>query len=89
MLLVTTLLRLALAAVALLPAQMLHAAAPTTTKLNRLLQEDSPYLRQHASNPVDWYPWGREAFEKGLFRDLCGWAVFRSCAAPTRCCGIG
>jgi hypothetical protein len=25
----------------------------------------------------------------GLFRDLCGWAVFRSCAAPTRCCGIG
>lgn len=64
MLLVTTLLRLALVAVALLPAQMLHAAAPTTTKLNRLLQEDSPYLRQHASNPVDWYPWGREAFEK-------------------------
>ena len=25
----------------------------------------------------------------GLFRDLCGWTGFRSCAAPTRCCGVG
>ena len=31
---------------------------------NRLAQEKSPYLLQHALNPVDWYPWGREAFEK-------------------------
>ena len=31
---------------------------------NRLAQEHSPYLRQHAHNPVDWYPWGPEAFEK-------------------------
>jgi len=30
---------------------------------NRLILEDSPYLRQHAHNPVDWYPWGPEAFE--------------------------
>ncbi len=30
---------------------------------NRLLLEASPYLRQHAHNPVDWYPWGDEAFE--------------------------
>jgi len=30
---------------------------------NRLLLETSPYLRQHAHNPVDWYPWGPEAFE--------------------------
>jgi uncharacterized protein len=30
---------------------------------NRLLGETSPYLRQHAYNPVDWYPWGDEAFE--------------------------
>jgi uncharacterized protein YyaL (SSP411 family) len=30
---------------------------------NRLLLESSPYLRQHAHNPVDWYPWGDEAFE--------------------------
>ena len=27
--------------------------------------------------------------EKWLFRDLCGWTGFRSCAAPTRCCGVG
>jgi uncharacterized protein YyaL (SSP411 family) len=32
--------------------------------VNRLAQEKSPYLLQHAYNPVDWYPWGKEAFEK-------------------------
>lgn len=31
---------------------------------NRLAKESSPYLLQHAKNPVDWYPWGEEAFEK-------------------------
>ncbi len=31
---------------------------------NRLLQETSPYLQQHAHNPVNWYPWGEEAFEE-------------------------
>src|SRR5438309_2365455 len=31
---------------------------------NRLADEKSPYLLQHAHNPVDWYPWGEEAFEK-------------------------
>ncbi len=31
---------------------------------NRLLNEKSPYLQQHAYNPVDWYPWGPEAFSK-------------------------
>ena len=31
---------------------------------NRLISEKSPYLQQHAHNPVDWYPWGDEAFEK-------------------------
>ncbi|HXG10720.1 MAG TPA: thioredoxin domain-containing protein [Gemmataceae bacterium] len=31
---------------------------------NRLARESSPYLLQHAHNPVDWYPWGPEAFEK-------------------------
>jgi hypothetical protein len=30
--------------------------------MNRLAQETSPYLRQHADNPVDWYPWGEDAF---------------------------
>ncbi|MEJ2367959.1 MAG: thioredoxin domain-containing protein [Acidobacteriota bacterium] len=31
---------------------------------NRLAHETSPYLRQHKDNPVDWFPWGKEAFEK-------------------------
>ena len=31
---------------------------------NRLAQEKSPYLLQHAHNPVDWFPWGEEAFQK-------------------------
>jgi uncharacterized protein len=31
---------------------------------NRLIHEKSPYLLQHAYNPVDWYPWGEEAFQK-------------------------
>jgi uncharacterized protein len=31
---------------------------------NRLQKESSPYLLQHANNPVDWYPWGVEAMEK-------------------------
>lgn len=31
---------------------------------NRLVKEKSPYLLQHAYNPVDWFPWGKEAFEK-------------------------
>ena len=33
-------------------------------KPNRLAHEKSPYLLQHADNPVDWYPWGEEAFQK-------------------------
>ncbi|MBZ0268590.1 thioredoxin domain-containing protein [bacterium] len=36
--------------------------ALTTTGQNRLAKETSPYLLQHADNPVDWYPWGEEAF---------------------------
>ena len=36
---------------------------------NRLAQETSPYLRQHADNPVDWYPWGNEAFERAQRED--------------------
>ncbi len=32
--------------------------------MNRLAQEKSPYLLQHANNPVDWYPWGEKAFAK-------------------------
>ncbi len=36
----------------------------TTGRANRLIHEKSPYLLQHAHNPVDWYPWSPEAFEK-------------------------
>ena len=36
---------------------------------NRLIHETSPYLLQHAHNPVDWYPWGTEAFEKSRRED--------------------
>ncbi|MBG9489646.1 hypothetical protein JS609_02544 [Bacillus subtilis] len=37
---------------------------PNKSNPNRLINEKSPYLLQHAQNPVDWYPWGKEAFEK-------------------------
>src|SRR3989338_9068873 len=36
---------------------------------NRLINEKSPYLLQHAHNPVNWYPWGEEAFEKAKKED--------------------
>ncbi|HIQ31089.1 MAG TPA: thioredoxin domain-containing protein [Aquifex aeolicus] len=38
-------------------------------KPNRLIKESSPYLRQHAYNPVDWYPWCEEAFVKAKEED--------------------
>jgi uncharacterized protein YyaL (SSP411 family) len=49
-----------------------HSPAPVTTHdstkahkhTNRLAKEKSPYLRQHMHNPVDWYPWGEEAFAR-------------------------
>ncbi|MFD8415699.1 thioredoxin domain-containing protein [Streptomyces sp. NPDC059650] len=37
---------------------------------NRLAQATSPYLLQHADNPVDWWPWGPEAFEEAKRRDV-------------------
>jgi len=40
------------------------AAMTKYAHTNRLIQETSPYLRQHAHNPVDWYPWGEEALDK-------------------------
>ena len=36
---------------------------------NRLIHATSPYLLQHAHNPVDWYEWGEEAFEKAKGED--------------------
>ena len=44
--------------------------ADSTQPPNRLAQESSPYLAQHAYNPVDWFPWGREALEEARKRDL-------------------
>ena len=38
-------------------------------RFNRLIFADSPYLLQHAENPVDWYPWGEEAFAKAAAED--------------------
>ena len=40
------------------------STAPETKPANRLIHETSPYLLQHAHNPVDWYPWGDEALAR-------------------------
>jgi len=44
-------------------------AQATQTHTNRLADETSPYLLQHAHNPVDWFPWGDEAFERARNED--------------------
>ncbi len=44
-------------------------AAEGAGRVNRLAREKSPYLRQHAHDPVDWYPWGDEAFERARRED--------------------
>jgi len=41
----------------------------SNNKKNRLIHEKSPYLLQHAKNPVDWYPWGEEAFSRAVRED--------------------
>ena len=45
--------------------------APSKLKenYNRLINESSPYLLQHATNPIDWFPWGAEAFDKAKRED--------------------
>ncbi|MEM9710809.1 MAG: thioredoxin domain-containing protein [Actinomycetota bacterium] len=49
--------------------------------MNRLADETSPYLRQHADNPVDWYPWGEAAFEaaRALDRPILLSVGYSSC----------
>lgn len=43
---------------------------PTNERvLNRLVKEKSPYLLQHKFNPVDWFPWNNEAFQKAKAED--------------------
>src|SRR6185312_12502260 len=41
-----------------------HSTRKQPNSMNRLERETSPYLQQHAHNPVDWYPWGAEALER-------------------------
>ena len=45
------------------------SAQPPGRPANLLVRETSPYLLQHAPNPVDWYPWGEEAFAKARAAD--------------------
>jgi hypothetical protein len=56
--------RAALAAESGAPRTRHRAADASPLYTNRLVLEPSPYLQQHAHNPVDWYPWGDEAFER-------------------------
>src|SRR5512134_2766230 len=58
----------ACAAALRLPAHR-HAVRCDMAHANRLAHETSPYLLQHAHNPVDWYPWGEEAFERARKED--------------------
>jgi uncharacterized protein len=48
---------------------MTDPALPMDRSPNRLITEASPYLRQHAKNPVDWYPWGKEALSRAKAED--------------------
>jgi uncharacterized protein len=60
----TALLGVPLVAASLVCASTLASPSKKYAYTNRLIGEKSPYLRLHAHNPVDWYPWGGEAFEK-------------------------
>ena len=47
----------------------MDSSSPARGTPNRLINESSPYLQQHAFNPVDWYPWGEEALERARNED--------------------
>src|SRR5262249_25494691 len=49
--------------------KIIQAGSAEATYTNRLIHEKSPYLLQHAHNPVDWYPWGQEALDKAKKED--------------------
>ena len=49
---------------------------------NRLESETSPYLLLHAHNPVDWYPWGEEAFAKAKKENKPIWLAGGYCGCP-------
>ena len=63
----------------------------STEHHNRLSQETSPYLLQHAHQPVDWYPWGPEALDKARREDKpiflrIGYAACHWCHVMSREC---
>jgi len=51
------------------PEEIAELPADGGPEFNRLVHEKSPYLLQHARNPVDWYPWGEEAFARAAKED--------------------
>src|SRR5262249_10303731 len=54
------------------PGRSMAATTPAMSQpkhTNRLIRATSPYLLQHAHNPVDWYPWGQAALEKARRED--------------------
>jgi uncharacterized protein YyaL (SSP411 family) len=63
---------IALFSATLLATQAQHAEQPETKPMhtNKLAGETSPYLLQHAHNPVNWYPWGEEAFAEARRRNV-------------------
>jgi uncharacterized protein YyaL (SSP411 family) len=48
---------------------VMHKQNVANRKPNKLISEKSPYLLQHAHNPVNWYAWNQEAFEKARIED--------------------
>ena len=64
-------------------AQFMAQSTPPQEKVyhNRLINESSPYLLQHTTNPVHWYPWGAEAFERARQE---GKPIFLSVGYATR-----
>ncbi len=66
-----------------------HSQSDTSRSPNRLIRESSPYLRQHAHNPVNWLPWGPQAFEiarredKPIFLSI-GYATCHWCHVMAR-----
>ena len=63
---------------------------PVKEYTNQLIHEKSPYLLQHAHNPVDWFPWGDEAFEKAKAEDKPVFSVHRLFDLPlVPCDGAG
>src|SRR5438309_10164102 len=57
------------AVIAAIAAEPVPDPQPARPAANHLANETSPYLLQHVHNPVDWYPWGDEAFAKARAED--------------------